>query len=147
MTREEIKKWWDDLFGAKFKNSATYRAVEEKLDQICDAHEAELKAKDERIEAQSSVIIACQNTILQKDEHITELEAERDKYNTIAANLQSSRGKVLMYLEDLESYIEAQIVECQKVIDTKKADMFTYYEADGLRQAYTDILQKIRGEQ
>ena len=49
MTRDEIKRWWFDLFGAKFKNSATYRAVEERLDQICDAHEAELKAKDERI--------------------------------------------------------------------------------------------------
>ena len=40
---------------------------------------------DERIQAQSSVIIACQNAILQKDERITELETERDKYNTIAA--------------------------------------------------------------
>ena len=39
-------------------------------------HEAELKAKDERIEAQPSVIIACQNAILQKDERITELEAK-----------------------------------------------------------------------
>ena len=42
----------------------------------------ELKAKDERIEAQSSVIIACQNAILQKDERIEELEAmvEKMKY-------------------------------------------------------------------
>ena len=32
---------------------------------------AKIKTKDERIEAQSSVIIACQNAILQKDEHIT----------------------------------------------------------------------------
>ena len=46
------------------------------IDQIYDAHEVELKAKDERIEAQSSVIIACQNAILQKDECITELEAK-----------------------------------------------------------------------
>ena len=46
------------------------------IEQIYDAHEAELKAKDERIEAQSSVIIACQNAILQKDERITELEAK-----------------------------------------------------------------------
>ena len=42
---------------------------------ITEQMEAELKAKDERIEAQSSVIIACQNTILQKDERIIELEA------------------------------------------------------------------------
>ena len=54
--------------------------------------------------------------------------------------------EALAELQALESYIEEQIVECQKVIDTKKADMFTYYEADGLRQAYTDILQKIKGE-
>ena len=106
MTREEIKNWWDDLFGAKFKNSATYRAVEEKLDQICDAHEAELKAKDERIEAQSSVIIACQNAILQKDERIAELETERDKYNTIAANLQISRQKAYDNIAELEAIIE-----------------------------------------
>ena len=43
MTREEIKKWWNDLFGAKYKNSATYRAVEEKLDQIYNAHETEIE--------------------------------------------------------------------------------------------------------
>ena len=39
----------------------------------------ELKAKDARIEAQSSVIIACQNAILQKDERIEELEARVEK--------------------------------------------------------------------
>ena len=48
------------------------------INKIYDAHEAELKTKDERIEAQSSVIIACQNAILQKDERITELEAKLD---------------------------------------------------------------------
>ena len=40
-----------------------------------ERHFAECKAKDERIEAQSSVIIACQNAITQKDERIAELEA------------------------------------------------------------------------
>ena len=74
MTREEIKKWWDDLFGAKFKNSATYRAVEEKLDQIFD----------------------------QQDK----LETERDKYNTIAANLQISRQKAYDNIAELEAIIE-----------------------------------------
>ena len=74
MTREEIKKWWDDLFGAKFKNSATYRAVEEKLDQIFD----------------------------QQDK----LETERDKYNTIAANLQISRQKAYDNIVELEAIIE-----------------------------------------
>ena len=43
---------------------------------ITEQMEAELKAKDERIEAQSSVIIACQNAISRKDERITELEAK-----------------------------------------------------------------------
>ena len=65
-----------------------------------------LKAKDERIEAQSSVIIACQNAILQKDEHITNLSAERDKYNTIAANLQISRQKAYDNIAELEAIIE-----------------------------------------
>ena len=67
---------------------------------------AELKAKDERIEAQSSVIIACQNAILQKDESITELETERDKYNIIAANLQISRQKAYDNIAELEAIIE-----------------------------------------
>ena len=52
------------------------RTYDKAIDMFCDAHEAELKAKDERIEAQSSVIIACQNAILRKDERITELEAK-----------------------------------------------------------------------
>ena len=65
-----------------------------------------LKAKDERIEAQSSVIIACQNAILQKDERITELETERDKYNTIAANLQISRQKAYDNIAELEAMVQ-----------------------------------------
>ena len=80
---------------------------------------------------------------------------ELQKYKNILLNEAAIGGYIsdtksideaLAELQALESYIEEQIVECQKVIDTKKADMFTYYEADGLRQAYTDILQKIRGE-
>ena len=34
-----------------------YKSCNKLIDQIYDAHEVELKAKDERIEAQSSVII------------------------------------------------------------------------------------------
>ena len=51
------------------------------------------KAKDERIEAQSSVIIACQNAILQKDERITELEAK----------LESLRGYCRKLIEHFNS--------------------------------------------
>ena len=72
-------------------------------------------------------------------------KAVLQKMLTVGAR-QEEVTEALAELQALESYIEAQIVECQKVIDTKKADMFTYYEADGLRQAYTDILQKIKGE-
>ena len=82
------------------------RTYDKAIDMFCDAHEAELKAKDERIEVQSSVIIACQNAILQKDERITELETERDKYNTIAANLQISRQKAYDNIAELEAIIE-----------------------------------------
>ena len=55
------------------------------IEQIYDAHEVELKAKDERI---------------------TELETERDKYNTIAANLQISRQKAYDNIVELEAIIE-----------------------------------------
>ena len=64
------------------------------------------KAKEKLIATQSSVIIACQNAILQKDEHITKLETERDKYNTIAANLQISRQKAYDNIVELEAIIE-----------------------------------------
>ena len=49
MTKDSVHKWWFSLFGVKYANSATYKAVEEKLDQIFDAHEAELKAKNQEI--------------------------------------------------------------------------------------------------
>ena len=87
----------------------------ELIDMLCNmssiiddykAKEKAHKAKDERIEAQSSVIIACQNAILQKDERIAELETERDKYNTIAANLQISRQKAYDTIAELETIIE-----------------------------------------
>ena len=76
------------------------------LDRNKETHKTELEAKDERIEAQSSVIIACQNAILQKDERIAELETERDKYNTIAANLQISRQKAYDNIAELEAMVQ-----------------------------------------
>ena len=57
---------------AKLSIQETEERYEAKIAQLKE----QLKAKDERIEAQSSVIIACQNAILQKDERITELEAK-----------------------------------------------------------------------
>ena len=111
MTREEIKKWWDDLFGAKFKNSATYRAVEEKLDQIFD----------------------------QQDK----LETERDKYNTIAANLQSSRGKVLMYLEDLETRISDFKMWLQDKVDDGAEN---YDKDEAFKEALEQLNKTLGGE-
>ena len=107
MTREQMKS----LFTIHTNGQDEWIRVDKRIykkaiDKIYDAHEAELKAKDERIEAQSSVIIACQNAILQKDERITELETERDKYNTIAANLQISRQKAYDNIAELEAIIE-----------------------------------------
>ena len=77
MTREQMKS----LFTIHTNGQDEWIRVDKRIykkaiDKIYDTHEAELKAKDERIEAQSSVIIACQNAILQKDERITELEAK-----------------------------------------------------------------------
>ena len=79
MTIDEIKRWWFDLFGVKFKNSATYRAVEAKLEQICNAHDAELKAKDEQIAelkagAKNSAEIYAKQ-LAAKDKKIIELQA------------------------------------------------------------------------
>ena len=111
MTRDEmhIKALSKGVDSQKIKGSMTVVLLGHAVDmmmELQDQHEAELKAKDERIEAQSSVIIACQNAILQKDERITELETERDKYNTIAANLQISRQKAYDNIAELEAIIE-----------------------------------------
>ena len=103
MTIEEAKKELKALADAMNKWNP-FNA--EKVNTIVSTIEAELKAKDERIEAQSSVIIACQNAILQKDERIANLSAERDKYNTIAANLQISRQKAYDNIAELEAIIE-----------------------------------------
>ena len=80
MTRDEmhIKALSKGVDSQKIKGSMTVVLLGHAVDmmmELQDQHEAQLKAKDERIEAQSSVIIACQNTILQKDERIIELEA------------------------------------------------------------------------
>ena len=110
MIRQEAKKLIRKAhFSADKPLDSLDLAVEKiyaELFGITEQMEAELKAKDERIEAQSSVIIACQNAILQKDERIIELETERDKYNTIAANLQISRQKAYDNIAELEAIIE-----------------------------------------
>ena len=81
MTRDEmhIKALSKGVDSQKIKGSMTVVLLGHAVDmmmELQDQHEVELKAKDERIEAQSSVIIACQNAILQKDKRITELEAK-----------------------------------------------------------------------
>ena len=118
MTRDEmhIKALSKGVDSQKIKGSMTVVLLGHAVDmmmELQDQHEAQLKAKDERIEAQSSVIIACQNAILQKDERITELETERDKYNTIAANLQISRQKAYDNIAELEAKIQNMCAECE----------------------------------
>ena len=76
MTREQMKSHFAvHANGQDEWIKVGKRIYDKAIDMFCAAHEAELKTKDERIEAQSSVIIACQNAILQKDKRITELEA------------------------------------------------------------------------
>ena len=109
MTREEAYKKLCKLPVGHTMDYIALAPAKNLIDEIFDQQdklEAELKTKDERIEAQSSVIIACQNAILQKDERIAELETERDKYNTIAANLQISRQKAYDNIAELEAIIE-----------------------------------------
>ena len=114
MTRDEmhIKALSKGVDSQKIKGSMTVVLLGHAVDMMME-YEVELKAKDERIEAQSSVIIACQNAILQKDERITELETERDKYNTIAANLQISRQKAYDNIAELEAKIQNMCAECE----------------------------------
>ena len=105
MTREQMKSHFAvHTNGQDEWIKVDKRIYDKAIDMFCDAHKTELKVKeekhgdelqallndmgraisklsgelktkDERIEAQSSVIIACQNAILQKDERIEELEA------------------------------------------------------------------------
>ena len=56
-------------------------------------------------EEEAKAKVEIQEAIAELQTTQAKLETERDKYNIIAANLQSSRGKVLMYLEDLETRI------------------------------------------
>ena len=93
MTREEAKAVMSkliDVFRKEYPNGGAFAAIHTTgglslINKIYDAHEAELKAKDERI---------------------TELEVERDKYNTIAAHLQASRQKAYERIEELETMTE-----------------------------------------
>ena len=118
MTRDEmhIKALSKGVDSQKIKGSMTVVLLGHAVDMMMemqDQHEAELKAKDERIEAQSSVIIACQNAILQKDERITELEAK---------------------LESLRGYCREQI----QAYDGPQTDV-----EYGLYVGYENILNKI----
>ena len=115
MTREEAYKKLCKLPVGHTMDYIALAPAKNLIDEIFDQQdklEAELKTKDERIEAQSSVIIACQNAILQKDERIAELETERDKYNTIAANLQISRQKAYDNIAELEANLKNMCATC-----------------------------------
>ena len=82
MTREEAYKKLCKLPVGHTMDYIALVPAKNLIDEIFDQQdklEAKIKTKDERIEAQSSVIIACQNAILQKDERIEELEAMVEK--------------------------------------------------------------------
>ena len=93
MTREEAKTAMSnliDVFRKEYPNGGAFAAIQATgghslINKIYNAHEAKLKAKDERI---------------------ANLSAERDKYNTIAANLQISRQKAYDNIAELEAIIE-----------------------------------------
>ena len=78
-----------------------------------------------------------------KDWHITNLSAERDKYNTIAANLQSSRGKVLMYLEDLETRISDFKMWLQDKVDDGAEN---YDKDEAFKEALEQLNKTLGGE-
>ena len=115
MTREEAK----DKISIRSEETYPYRVVDnvnEVIDEIFDQQdklEAELKAKDEQLvqteagykEAVKEVE-ALDLAHKAKDECIANLSAERDKYNTIAANLQISRQKAYDNIAELEAIIE-----------------------------------------
>ena len=109
MTREEAKQKFDN-FGKSFTLEEARLDTHILIDQIYDAHEAELKAKDERIEAQSSVIIACQNTILQKDERIIELEEGVKNSAEIYAKQLAAKDKEIV---ELEAMLQNMCAECE----------------------------------
>ena len=83
MTREEACKKAQII---DFQGGYTIALVTE----IFNDHEAQLKAKDERIDDQRSVIIGVQNAIIAKDEEIAKYQMAIDK--------QSKRAEALKQL-------------------------------------------------
>ena len=74
-----VEAYKAELKNKKEKHGDEFQALLNDMGRAISKLSGELQAKDERIEAQSSVIIACQNAILQKDERIEELEAMVEK--------------------------------------------------------------------
>ena len=138
------------------------------IDQIYDAYEAELEAKDKRIDTQSSVIIACQNTIVQKDGRIAELETERDELeykfagyldHTTNSRISKTYGELpdmikvfddgnATCIAELEAKQEAIKEYCRERIQPERDG--EYYRdgyENGRSEAYQDILTKMEQEQ
>ena len=90
------------------------RTYDKAIDMFCDAHKTELKVKEEKhgdelqalLNDMGRAISKLSGELKTKDEHIANLSAERDKYNTIAANLQISRQKAYDTIAELEAIIE-----------------------------------------
>ena len=112
MTREEIKKWWDDLFGAKFKNSTTYRAVEEKLDQIYNAHETEIEELRSAIDMLVEEAAMYRNALNRnKEAHKTELKAKEEKHGDELQALLNDMGRAISKLSGELKAKDEQIAE------------------------------------
>ena len=125
MTREEAKTAMSnliDVFRKEYPNGGAFAAIQATgghslINKIYDAHETEieeLRSTIDRFVEEAAMYSnaldrnkeAYEAKLQDKDKHITELETERDKYNTIAANLQISRQKAYDNIAKLETIIE-----------------------------------------
>ena len=155
MTKDEIKEWWADLFGAKFKNSATYRAVEEKLDQICNAHETEIEELRSAIDILVEEAAMYRNALdRNKEAHKTELKAKEEKHGDELQALLNDMGRAISKLSgelkakderitELEAKLESLRGYCRKLIEHfNSKDSRSDYDW-GLRDRTITILDKL----
>lgn len=152
MTRGSIKQWWVELFGVKYADSATYKAVDEKLDQIYDAHEAELKAKDERI----AELVAERDELEYKFagylDHTTNSRISKT-YGELSDMIRVFDDGVIARIAELEAKQEAIKEYCRVEKILKKEDSEDWDKESskwylrGKACAFQDVLNKMEQEQ